>query len=92
MSPREAKKRVTRKKKDPNAPKRSLSAYMFFASDTRESVRSENPDITFGQIGKVLGEKWKALNEEDRLPYQAKADADKKRYESEKEMYQATNV
>ncbi|KAL8719095.1 MAG: hypothetical protein Q9225_003854 [Loekoesia sp. 1 TL-2023] len=76
-----------KKKKDPNAPKRGLSAYMFFANDNRESVREENPGITFGQVGKVLGEKWKALNSKQREPYEARAKADKDRYESEKASY-----
>lgn len=65
---------------------------MFFANDTRDLVKSENPDITFGQVGKMLGERWKALSDEEKLPYQAKAEADKKRYESEKEIYQATKI
>ncbi|AJW01064.1 high-mobility group nucleosome-binding protein [Saccharomyces cerevisiae S288C] len=90
VTPREPKKRTTRKKKDPNAPKRALSAYMFFANENRDIVRSENPDITFGQVGKKLGEKWKALTPEEKQPYEAKAQADKKRYESEKELYNAT--
>lgn len=34
---------------DPNAPKRGLSAYMFFANDNREKVREDNPGITFGK-------------------------------------------
>ena len=33
---------------DPNAPKRGLSAYMFFANEQRENVREENPGIAFG--------------------------------------------
>ena len=33
---------------DPNAPKRGLSAYMFFANDNREKVREDNPGIKFG--------------------------------------------
>ena len=33
---------------DPNAPKRGLSAYMFFANEQRDTVREENPGITFG--------------------------------------------
>jgi hypothetical protein len=33
---------------DPNAPKRGLSAYMFFANDQRDNVREENPGISFG--------------------------------------------
>lgn len=35
---------------DPNAPKRGLSAYMFFANEQRENVRDENPGISFGTI------------------------------------------
>jgi len=35
---------------DPNAPKRGLSAYMFFANEQRENVRDENPGISFGMI------------------------------------------
>ncbi|KAH0541405.1 Non-histone chromosomal protein 6 [Glutinoglossum americanum] len=80
-----------KKKKDPNAPKRGLSAYMFFANEQRENVRDENPGITFGQVGKVLGERWKALNEKQRAPYEAKAAADKKRYEEAKEKYNAND-
>lgn len=40
-----------------------------------------------GQVGKVLGEKWKALNAKQREPYEARAKADKERYESEKASY-----
>jgi len=42
-----------------------------------------------GQVGKVLGERWKALSQKQRDPYEAKAAADKKRYEDEKAAYQA---
>lgn len=86
---RGAGKEKRRTKKDPNAPKRGLSAYMFFANEQRQSVRDDNPDVTFGQVGKILGERWKALNEKQRAPYDAKAAADKKRYEDEKQAYNA---
>ncbi|KAK4224590.1 Non-histone chromosomal protein 6 [Podospora fimiseda] len=88
-----AKKKVDttkrRAKKDPNAPKRGLSAYMFFANEQRENVREENPGVSFGQVGKILGERWKALSDKQRAPYEAKAAADKKRYEDEKQAYNA---
>ncbi|KAI8885347.1 HMG box protein, partial [Backusella circina FSU 941] len=73
-----------RDKKDPNAPKRGLSAYMFFSQANREKIKQENPDATFGQLGKILGEKWKAMSEDDKKPYNDKAKADKERYEKEK--------
>ncbi|CCE86454.1 Piso0_004944 [Millerozyma farinosa CBS 7064] len=85
------KKRASRKKKDPDAPKRSLSAYMFFANENRDIVRAENPGISFGQVGKLLGEKWKAMSSEDKTPYETKAEADKKRYEKEKAEYAKKN-
>lgn len=97
MSGREApaaapRRRTTRRKKDPNAPKRALSAYMFFANENRDIIKSENPDVSFAQVGRLLGEKWKSLTAEDKQPYEAKAEADKKRYESEKELYNATRA
>ena len=46
-------------------------------------VLTSNP----GQVGKILGERWKALNDKQRAPYEAKAAADKKRYEDEKQAY-----
>ncbi|KAF7845924.1 hypothetical protein BT93_L0027 [Corymbia citriodora subsp. variegata] len=78
-----------KRKKDPNAPKRGLSAYMFFANEQRDKVREDNPGIKFGEVGKLLGEKWKSLNEKQKTPYEAKAAADKKRYEEEKAAYTA---
>ena len=41
--------RITNWIPDPNAPKRGLSAYMFFANEQRDNVREENPNITFGR-------------------------------------------
>lgn len=68
-------------KKDPNAPKKGLSAYMFFVKDTRQEIKEQNPDATFGEIGKLLGEAWKKL--EDKSKYEEMAKQDKVRYESE---------
>ena len=40
----------------------------------------------------MLGEKWKSLSEKQRTPYEAKAAADKKRYEEEKATYAAVSA
>lgn len=37
----------------------------------------------------MLGERWKALNDAQKAPYDKKAATDKKRYEDEKAAYQA---
>jgi len=74
-------------KKDPNAPRRPLSAYMFFSQDWRERIKGENPDAGFGEIGKLLGAKWKELEEGDKKPYVEQAARDKQRAEDEKAAY-----
>ena len=37
-------------RKDPNAPKRGLQPYMFFANEQRENVKRENLGLIFGEI------------------------------------------
>jgi hypothetical protein len=44
------KARKPRKKKDPNAPKKALSGFMFFSNANRERIKTENPGIPFGQV------------------------------------------
>ncbi|KAI0689375.1 high mobility group box domain-containing protein, partial [Cytidiella melzeri] len=65
-------------------PKRALSAYMFFSQDWRERVKAENPDAGFGEIGKLLGARWKELDDEEKKPYIDLATKDKDRAEKEK--------
>ena len=48
-----AEKPARKGKKDPNAPKRALSAYMFFSQDWRERIKAENPDAGFGESALV---------------------------------------
>ncbi|KAI0759180.1 HMG-box [Irpex lacteus] len=74
-------------KKDPKAPKRALSAYMFFSQDWRERVKAENPDAGFGEIGKLLGARWKELSDEEKKPYIEQAAKDKDRAEQQKKDY-----
>lgn len=79
----------SKKEKDPNAPKKNQSGYMIFCSENRAVVKEENPDATFGELGKLLGQKWKELDEAAKKPYADKAETDKKRYEREKAAYDA---
>ncbi|KAJ7830502.1 high mobility group box domain-containing protein [Mycena olivaceomarginata] len=76
-----------KKEKDPNAPKRALSAYMFFSSNWRERIKNENPDASFGEVGKLLGAKWKELDDEERKLYVEQAAKDKTCTEDEKVAY-----
>ncbi|KAJ1915381.1 Non-histone chromosomal protein 6 [Tieghemiomyces parasiticus] len=82
-------KKKKRTKKDPNAPKRALSAYMFYSQSARESVKQNNPEATFGELGKLLGAQWKEMTPAQKAPFDRQAEADKVRYEKEKAAYAA---
>jgi hypothetical protein len=70
-----------------SARRTPVSASVRFFSALQCCRCPTNPSI--GQVGKQLGDKWKALSETDRKPYDEKAAKDKKRYEEEKAAYLA---
>lgn len=61
---------------------------MHFSSAKRPEVKENNPGIAFGDVGKKLGEMWKSLTADDKIPYDKLATKDKARYEKEKEAYE----
>jgi structure-specific recognition protein 1 len=78
-----SKRKKPKKKKDPNAPKRAMSGFMFFSQMERDNIKKEHPGIAFGEVGKVLGDKWRQMSADDKEPYEAKAQVDKQRYKDE---------
>merc|ERR1719361_3034495 len=76
-------------KKDPNAPKRPLSAYFIFMGEKRAEVKAANPNDKIGDIAKKMGKMWQELDEKAKAPYQKKAEAAKKKYADEMAAYQA---
>lgn len=68
----------------------SFGTFRWILSFGLTSLSQLTPPLT-GQVGKMLGDKWKALTEAERKPYDAKAAADKKRYEEEKAKYNAVS-
>ncbi|KAF9264535.1 hypothetical protein L218DRAFT_862558, partial [Marasmius fiardii PR-910] len=74
----------TKAKKDTKTTKRPLSAYMLFSQDWRERIKEENPEASFGEIGKLLGAKWRALDDDEKKPYTDQAAKAKERADGEK--------
>eukprot|EP00092_Neocalanus_flemingeri_P005635 GFUD01006069.1.p1 GENE.GFUD01006069.1~~GFUD01006069.1.p1 ORF type:complete len:310 (-),score=106.26 GFUD01006069.1:648-1577(-) len=73
------------------APKQPLSGYVHFLNERRESVRGENPDITFSDLSKKLAAEWSGLDEPDKNKYNDLARRDKDRYDKEFAEYQLTD-
>jgi len=83
---------VTKKpfRKDENAPKRSLSAYMLYAGSVRAKVVKENPDLKVTEVMKEQSAMWKALGDSDRQKWVDKAAAEKKKYDTKLARYMKT--
>ncbi|XP_037086834.1 high mobility group protein DSP1-like [Pollicipes pollicipes] len=76
-----------RRKKDPNAPKRALSAFFCFCNDERPAIRAAHPDYTVGDVAKELGRMWGECDEAGKKKYVALAEKDKERYAREMAIY-----
>ncbi|XP_060119091.1 FACT complex subunit SSRP1 [Heteronotia binoei] len=76
------KKQSERKKgKDPNAPKRPLSAYMLWLNANREKIRSDCPGMSVTDVSKKAGELWKGMSKEKKEEWERKAEDAKRDYE-----------
>lgn len=68
---------------------RPLSAYMHFVKENRSQISDRNPTASFGEIGRIAGEEWKALSDEQKAPFELMNKKDKERYEAEKKEWEA---
>ncbi|ORY87577.1 hypothetical protein BCR37DRAFT_1155 [Protomyces lactucae-debilis] len=72
-------------KVDENAPSRPPSAYVMFANQIREEQRQSK--LTFTQIARLAGERWKNLGPAEKVKIEAAADALKQKYVAETNEY-----
>tara|TARA_Y100000589_G_C26654669_1_gene427456 strand:- start:48 stop:479 length:432 start_codon:yes stop_codon:yes gene_type:complete len=79
------------KDKDPDKPKKNLSAFMFFCNNYRNEVKNANPKATLGEVAKMLGGIWQELESDDKLPFEKQAKEDKIRYKEEMEKYNSNH-
>jgi hypothetical protein len=76
--------------KDPNAPKRGKSAYLFYCQDVRDNVVSELGDgVKTTEITRELGRRWNEIKDNPKkvAKYNKLAEEDKARYEKAKSEY-----
>eukprot|EP00934_Nitzschia_sp_Nitz4_P001302 Nitzschia sp. Nitz4//scaffold57_size113557//110894//113019//NITZ4_004010-RA/size113557-processed-gene-0.23-mRNA-1//1//CDS//3329554903//1302//frame0 len=78
-------------KKDPRAPKRFRSSYIFFSQDRfpeiREELKKNGTQLETVHITKMVSEEWKNLGHREKMRYEEMSALDKERYEVEKKMY-----
>eukprot|EP00538_Stauroneis_constricta_P002448 CAMPEP_0119550732 /NCGR_PEP_ID=MMETSP1352-20130426/4194_1 /TAXON_ID=265584 /ORGANISM="Stauroneis constricta, Strain CCMP1120" /LENGTH=494 /DNA_ID=CAMNT_0007596679 /DNA_START=86 /DNA_END=1570 /DNA_ORIENTATION=- len=69
-----------RARKDPTAPKRPMSAFLYFSQGRRQAVKDKNPDIKNTEVSRILGEMWRSASIEERKPYVDREKADRGKY------------
>ncbi|KAI8324266.1 HMG-box, partial [Martensiomyces pterosporus] len=81
-------KRARKKsKKDPDAPKHPMSAFLYYLTSERPRLADQLSDMSIGQQTKVIAKRWKSLDESDRAPWEKLAKHDKDRYARERREY-----
>merc|ERR1711964_953948 len=91
VGPVVASKKVGKKPKDVNAPKRPSSSYFLYVKEIRPQVAEENPGAGLGQIGKIMGQMWHNLVDEVKAAYTEKAEVLKQKYQEESAAYKTTD-
>lgn len=78
-------KGVAKKAKDPNAPKRAMSAFFLWMKENRE--RLKKPGMSVADVAKAAGVEWGKIV--DKSEWEKRAEDDKKRYEREIAVYKS---
>lgn len=73
--------------KDPNAPKKPLSAYFLFSQDERLKVKAEFPDYSITEVAKELGRRWATIDPALKTTYEQRYQDSRKVYESQMQAY-----
>lgn len=85
-------KKLLRKARDPDAPKRPPSAYLLFQNEVRADMRERFPEMPYKEILGKVSEAWKNLSEADRKIYQDKTNEEMKRWTVEKKDHEANGL
>merc|ERR1711904_647452 len=86
----EPKRKKGKKEKDPNKPKKGLSAYMFFGKEVRADViakecNGNGSKVT--EVMKAIAARWAKLDAKDKEKFERLSVQDKERYEKEMAEY-----
>jgi len=60
-----------------NHVKKPCSAYGLFLKETKKTVKAEHPELKMADVLKIVAERWKNLEEKERMKYQNQAQLEK---------------
>merc|ERR1719319_580945 len=76
-----------KKKKDPNAPKHPITAYIFFSIEERNKIKEESSNISPTDLVKEVGRRWAELDQTIKLKFHTMAEEARQKYLIEMEAY-----
>lgn len=76
-----------RAKKDPSAPKRPMSAFLYYALGKRTELKKKHPDMINTNVSRLLGEMWRAASAAERKPFVDKEKAEREKYKAAMEKW-----
>ncbi|KAI9209342.1 uncharacterized protein BJ171DRAFT_561019 [Polychytrium aggregatum] len=74
-------KPAKRAKKDADAPKKAMSAFILFGNDKRAQLKIDFPGLSVPETAKKLGEMWKQVTPEEKKKYEDLSAIEKERYQ-----------
>merc|ERR1719438_765152 len=60
-------------KKADQKRKKLVTAYILFSADVRKITMDENPGQTFGEISRIVADRWRAMSDADKQTYAERA-------------------
>lgn len=71
----------------PTPPERPKMPYLRFCNQAWKTMKEDNPELKFGEIGKMIGQKWTSLDDEEKQKYIDPYEAERAEYRKASAIY-----